>query len=79
MRKYFFVLAAIAASFILYSFTLFNQPGKEVSSPGHHELSIPDDVQQIIDNHCFGCHNTDSRNDKAKGKLKFDKFPFMRK
>lgn len=32
-------------------------------------VSIPDDVKTIIDKSCFGCHNTDSKNDKAKEKL----------
>ncbi len=32
-------------------------------------VSIPDDVKSIIDKSCFGCHNTDSKNDKAKEKL----------
>jgi len=32
-------------------------------------ISMPDDVKAIIENSCFGCHNTDSKNDKAKEKL----------
>lgn len=32
-------------------------------------VNMPDDVKGIIDNKCFGCHNTDSKNDKAKEKL----------
>jgi uncharacterized membrane protein len=30
---------------------------------------MPDDVKAIIEKSCFGCHNTDSKNDKAKEKL----------
>jgi uncharacterized membrane protein len=32
-------------------------------------VNMPDDVKAIIDKSCFGCHNTDSKNDKAKEKL----------
>jgi uncharacterized membrane protein len=31
--------------------------------------TMPDDVKVIIEKSCFGCHNTDSKNDKAKEKL----------
>lgn len=30
-----------------------------------------DEVNAVIQNKCFGCHNTDSKNDKAKEKLDF--------
>jgi uncharacterized membrane protein len=32
-------------------------------------VNMPDDVKAIFDKSCFGCHNTDSKNDKAKEKL----------
>lgn len=32
-------------------------------------ISMPDDVKAVIEKSCFGCHNTDSKNDKAKEKL----------
>ncbi len=35
-------------------------------------LTIPDDIQTIIDNKCYGCHNPDSKSDKAKKKLLWD-------
>ena len=34
-------------------------------------VNMPDDVKAIIEKSCFGCHNTDSKNDKAKEKLDF--------
>ena len=30
-----------------------------------------EEVNAVIQNKCFGCHNTDSKNDKAKEKLDF--------
>lgn len=35
---------------------------------------IPANVKAIIDRSCFGCHNTDSRNEDAKEDLDFKKF-----
>jgi len=37
-------------------------------------VNMPDDVKAIIDQKCFGCHNTDSKNDKAKEKLDLKTF-----
>ena len=35
---------------------------------------LPDTVKAVIDNKCFGCHNSDSKNDKAKEDLNFSTF-----
>ena len=32
-------------------------------------VAMSDDVKAVIEKSCFGCHNTDSKNDKAKEKL----------
>lgn len=34
---------------------------------------MPDDVQVIIKKSCYGCHNSDSKNEKAKKDLDFKK------
>lgn len=34
---------------------------------------VPENVQAAIQKSCFGCHNADSQNDKAKDKLDFKK------
>lgn len=36
------------------------------------EIDIPEEVSVILDKSCFGCHNTDSKNEKARGKLSLD-------
>ena len=41
--------------------------------PGNEKYVVPEEVQAIIDNKCFDCHNADSKNMKGKMKLKFDK------
>lgn len=43
---------------------------------------LPENVKAIIDKSCFGCHNTDSRNEDAKEDLDFKKLEglsFMKK
>lgn len=45
---------------------------------GTGSFEIPNDVQTIIDNSCYGCHNSESSSTKGKMKLKFDKMPEMK-
>jgi hypothetical protein len=61
--------------FLMVSIGLFfgfcisrTQSEKEYISSGPG-FSMPDNVKQILDNSCFPCHNTDSRNEKAKSKF----------
>jgi len=41
--------------------------------PGSEKYVVPENVQSIIDNKCFDCHNSNSKNMKGKMKLQFDK------
>jgi hypothetical protein len=50
----------------LFASFLANASGKSSESKS---VNMPDDVKAIIEKSCFGCHNTDSKNDKAKEKL----------
>ncbi len=72
MRKQYLVFfTALTIGFIFLNFTLQT---KDNSSPeGNSNFEIPEDIQPIIEQSCFGCHNTESNNDKAKKKLLFDK------
>jgi mono/diheme cytochrome c family protein len=65
-----FTLTAFA--FLL--FTAFNPVDQSEKSPLNpaENFEIPDDIQNIFDKSCFGCHNTDSKSDKAKKKLLID-------
>jgi len=40
-----------------------------VTQTGTKAAAMPDNVKAIIEKSCFGCHNTDSKNDKAKEAL----------
>jgi hypothetical protein len=42
-------------------------------------VKMPADVKTIIDKSCFGCHNNDSKNDKAKDKLNLSTFDTLTK
>jgi len=74
MRRYFILMLIVVAGFLFVNFNIAdsNIPQEEVKSekPQYH---VPDDVQQIIDNSCYGCHNSESKNEKGKKKLQFDK------
>jgi len=60
-RFFSIALAALLFSSFVVSATEFQTETKSVK--------MPDDVKAIIEKSCFGCHNTDSKNDKAKEKL----------
>jgi uncharacterized membrane protein len=61
------VLAGLFLTFFFVSFMLSaadKAPAKELAK-------MPENVKSVIENKCMGCHNTDSKNDKAKEKLDF--------
>ena len=37
-------------------------------------ITIPANIQTVLDKSCIGCHNTQSKNKKGRMKLDFDKF-----
>ena len=52
---------------ILGAFTVYSEQEKTI--PG-----IPEDVNQIIQNHCYGCHNNDGKSEDAVEDLNFDEW-----
>ena len=59
------------SALIFMSFVL-NKTEKQ--EPEKIKVEMPVNVKTVFENKCFGCHNTDSRNDKAKEKLDFKTF-----
>lgn len=57
--------SAVLIVFMFASFVAFSAENKNISKA----ITTPDNVKAIIEKSCFGCHNTDSKNDKAKEKL----------
>ena len=66
-------IAIVVFSFVLFSYTTEEKVTSNITSE-IDSIVIPDDVMAIIDNKCYGCHNSESKSHKSKGKLNFDKF-----
>ena len=77
MKKLVLFFAAAAFITLTMSFTDTNE-NKKSTVPAKAVYEVPADVQEIIDNSCYGCHNSDSKNKKGKLKLDFDKMPEMK-
>ncbi|MCB2208888.1 MAG: heme-binding domain-containing protein [Bacteroidetes bacterium] len=79
MKKILIFMLTLVMGFMFVNFTIEDKktPQDEVKSEAA-TYSVPDDVQKILDNSCVGCHNSDSKNIKGKGKLKFDEFADMK-
>jgi len=77
--KKIFILFTITIGGILISAFSTNNAGSNsadyVDFKG--KLTIPENIQGILDNSCMGCHNSESHNTKAKMKLKFDELESM--
>jgi hypothetical protein len=71
MKKYILIPIALFSAILFLNFNNVDKIGSS-NEPASSEFSIPSDVKEIIDNSCYGCHNSESRNLKGKGKLKFD-------
>lgn len=70
MKRFFITLSLLAFGIIFMNFSLRE---KSISTPSTKgDFVIPTDIQEIIDNSCYGCHNADSKNEKGKKKLQFD-------
>ncbi len=53
-------------------FMNFNSVQTKEFNPVNDKYEVPENVQAIIDKSCFGCHNSDSKNEKGKKKLSWD-------
>ncbi|WP_340113216.1 heme-binding domain-containing protein [Maribellus mangrovi] len=65
--------------FFLGIFSLSVMANDSDKTESYPPTSMPDDVKAVIQNKCFGCHNTDSKNDKAKEDLDFKAFADLSK
>ncbi len=68
--------------FVITLFALFVSAGWLKASVNPTETKapvMPDNVKAVIEKSCFGCHNTDSKNDKAKEKLDLKTFDTLGK
>lgn len=72
MKKYGFFVLLIATAAFLISATLIS---KSSQSPE----GLPENISKIVEKSCFGCHNTDSRNEDAREDLDFKKLDGLKK
>lgn len=63
----------IASAGFLFIFSLSSASVNSSNSDTAKGVEIPEDVQAVLDNSCYGCHNSESQNEKAREKLSFDK------
>ncbi len=71
MKKVFVIIIAAVAGISLVGFR--SQVVQPEKTNAEAAVEIPENVNSVIQNSCFGCHNSESRNEDAKGKLQFDK------
>lgn len=67
------LLVIAALGFGLISFTFQTKESGIESGATDDKFVIPENVQQVIDKSCYGCHNSESQSDKARKKLQWDK------
>lgn len=72
------IFAITAFSLSILSFTDGNNKTNTPVMGNDVSFEIPTNVQAILDNSCYGCHNSESNSTKAKTKLNFDKLPTMK-
>lgn len=73
MNKIAFIMIVLAVGFVSMSF-INNTDTKVSDNLKDYSISAVPEVgaKTIIENKCYGCHNSDSKNTKGKKKLNFD-------
>lgn len=77
MRNPLIIMIITFFPIIFLSFTHKNKTIQTSKAPDVNYI-IPNDIQEIINNSCYGCHNNDSKSIKSKMKLNFDKLSTMK-
>lgn len=57
----------------------FIQATKPGTEPNPVDDFLPANVKAVVDEKCYGCHNANSKNEKAKAKLDWDALGKMKK
>jgi TolB-like protein len=72
MKKALFTFAILAS---VFAFMNFSNASANNAPAG---TEIPKNIQQIINKSCISCHNSNSTDKKAKEKLNFSKFKYLK-
>lgn len=74
MKKLLFIpFAAVIGLLFLQGTT---EPVTTTSAP---DADLPANVKAVVDKKCYGCHNVNSKNEKAKAKLDWDAIGKLKK
>ena len=71
MKKVFLLLGLV--SFVTMSFVASSESEKVEDVIVLEDDNVPSEVKKVIENKCYGCHNSESKNEKGRKKLSFDK------
>lgn len=75
MNKFFsFLIGSFVAIAVLTSFDI-----KSNTTVADGKFEIPENINAIFKKSCFGCHNTDSKNEDGKEELMIDKLSKLKK
>jgi len=75
MNKFLIYLGVgVSASAMLFGFTSNSSSTITDNEPA---IEIPENINAIFKNSCYGCHNSESKNAKAKKKLQIDMLTSM--
>ncbi len=72
MKNLLLAVSVLMLSGLFLSFTISEKA--KIVVPEEGGLNMPENIKSIVDNSCYGCHHTDSKNEKGKKKLNFDAF-----
>jgi hypothetical protein len=78
-KSHLILLPVILLSVVLLMSFTTNDTNTNFAAGSGDNFEIPEDIDQIFEKSCFGCHNSDSQNDKAKKKLLIDQLPELSK
>ncbi|RLD54011.1 MAG: hypothetical protein DRJ05_15430 [Bacteroidetes bacterium] len=74
------ILTTILLAVVFISLTAFNKINfQEPQEKSKTSFEIPEDVNVILKNKCFDCHNVNADGEKAKKKLLIDKLSTLSK
>ena len=72
MKKSLFVLSLVSLGFLFLNFSIISSQEDEKKEE-LKAIQFPDNVQAILDQSCYGCHNSESKSMMGRKKLSFDK------
>ena len=72
MKKSLFILSLVSLGFLFLNFSTISIQEDE-KKEDLKAIQFPDNVQSILDQSCYDCHNSDSKSMMGRKKLSFDK------